>query len=89
MANYRSANVLVVDTTAAFAEALDVVGMKYVAGSGSPSVQIRGNADAGSGIIWEEDAATDQTNDLQIKDSRGLHITIAGTGTKLYLYLRV
>lgn len=87
MANARSANVIVVDTTGALSEALKVVGIKYIAGSGTPSVSIKGGASASGTVVYEEDAATDKFEQVLISDSKGLYITVAGTGTKAYLYL--
>lgn len=86
MANTKSANVLVVDTTAAFAYPVRICGIKYEAGSGSPAVTVKADSSSGD-TIYFVDGANDIFEQVMIKSTGGIHVTIAGTGTKAYIYL--
>jgi hypothetical protein len=85
MANARSANVLVVDTTAAFSVPIRICGIKYEAGSDTPSVTIKADSASGT-VIYYVDGANDTFDQVKIKSTGGIHVTIAGTGTKAYIY---
>lgn len=87
MANTKGANVIRIDTTAAFSDAREIVGISYKPGSGSPAVTIR-DTDSSGAILWEHDGTTDIFEDPYIRNSRGVHVTVAGSGTLVFLYLR-
>lgn len=86
MANTRSGNVIIVDTTAAFVDAVNIVAVRYEAGSGSPSVTIKADSSGGT-VVYFVDGANDLFEQVPIQCRGGIHVTMAGTGTKAYLYL--
>lgn len=85
MANAWGGNVLVVDTTAAFAIPLRIKKIRYEAAASGPAVTIR-ETDSNGTIVFFCDDANDGTHDVCIKTTKGIHVTIAGTGTKAFLY---
>lgn len=87
MANARAANVIVVDTTAQFSEHLRICGIKYEAGTDTPSVTVKSETSAGT-IVYFVDGANDIFEQVHIQNTRGFHVAIAGTGTKAYIYLK-
>lgn len=63
-----------------------------IAGTTSPSVQIK-LTDTSGAILWETGTLSDNQHlndnvDLRIEADQTLHIDLAGTGTKLYLYTK-
>lgn len=86
MANYKSANVIVVDTSAAFSEVLNVKSVKYIGNTGG-SASIKGNADSSGPVLWECDGDADAVNEVCIRDNKGLYVSVA-SGAKVYLYLK-
>jgi hypothetical protein len=84
MANYRSANVIVVDTSAAFLEAIKIKAVKYIGDTGA-SADIRAQASNGA-VLWEETSDNTVFNEVNISDSKGVYVTVAN-GAKVYLYL--
>ena len=61
-----------------------------IAGTTSPSIQIK-DTDTNGALLWESGTMADNSrlNDqigLRVWQGQTLHIDLAGTGTKLYLY---
>ena len=61
-----------------------------IAGTTSPSIQIK-DTDTNGALLWESGIMADNSrlNDqigLRVWQGQTLHIDLAGTGTKLYLY---
>lgn len=86
MANTRSGNVIIVDTTAAFVDAVNIVAVRYEAGSSTPSVTIKADSSGGT-VVYFADGANDLFEQVPIRCNGGVHVTIGGTSTKAYLYL--
>lgn len=85
MANARSANVIVVDATAAYTEQMDVKAVKYI-GAADSSATIK--ADSSTGVtVWEEAGTSNVFNEVCIKAKHGIYVTITGNA-KVYIYLR-
>lgn len=86
MANYTSANVIFVDTSAAFPQAKRIDSIRYV-GANTSSVTIRGNASASGPILFTD--ATTTTNwypEMEIRDGDGVYVAVTGTASA-YIYL--
>jgi hypothetical protein len=87
MANAVSANVLVIDTTADFDFPMQICGIQYEAGSsGTPAVTIKA-PDTNGAIVYYKDGSSDTFDQVKIKAPQGVHITVAGTGTVVRIYL--
>lgn len=84
MANTRKANVLVCDTTGTITQQVSSCFVLYVPGTGSPAASI---AAADGTTVWEVTGSTRIGEEVEIKDPQGVQVTLAGTGTKLYIYL--
>ena len=84
MANAFSANVQVIDTDGSVAPAGKIIGIKYIAGTGS-SATIKSNGVTGGTVIWEDNGATG-FDAVCLRDNKGFYINLGGTGAKLYLY---
>lgn len=67
---------------------IHVCGIKYIAGTGTPSIQIRSGGASGM-VMWETDSTTDLMEKIEFRSQEDLHIDLAGTGTLLYLYTEV
>jgi len=86
MANTRAANVIRVDTTAAFSGPLFVQSIKYI-GSSSASATVRSGSASGN-TLWQESGASNVHNaDVCLKAGDGLHVTITNSSV-VYLYLK-
>jgi hypothetical protein len=85
MANYRSANVIFIDTSAAFTDYKKIVGVKYI-GNASGTASIKSNGSSSGDILWEESGASNVFNQVEIRDSRGVYVTVTNSA-KVYLYL--
>lgn len=86
MSNTRSANVIVVDTSAQFSEPLTICAIKYIgAASGTASIK----ADSTSGVvIWEESGSSNTFNpELEIELRQGMYVTLANSA-KVYIYYK-
>lgn len=83
MANSRKANVLVFDTTGAVTQHITSHSIVFIPGTGSPAASI---AAADGTTIWES-GATRVSEQVRIIEQGGITVTLAGTGTKLYIYL--
>ena len=67
---------------------LNICSINYVAGTSTPSAQIRLTNESGM-LLWSANATTSDVYDVDIKATSAdtLHIDIAGTGTEVILYL--
>lgn len=89
MANTRTKNVLRIDTSAQFTENLIIDSILYLPGSGSPSASIKADSSAGN-LVWEAGTnVTTRTHEhgLDMHMTGGTYVSIAGTGSVIYLYL--
>ena len=68
---------------------VNVCGILYIAGTGSPSIVVRGENASDGMILWETASTTPVFNEVSFKASKGLYIDLAGTGTVLYIYTQV
>lgn len=84
MANAYSSNVAVVDTTGYVAPSGKIIGLKYIAGTGS-SATLKSNGSSSGTVIWQDSGATGY-DCVQISDRNGFYVTLGGTGAKLYIY---
>lgn len=87
MANHREANVIFVDTSAAFPEIKDIVGIKYI-GAGGSSITIKGAADSSGSNLYFENSTGNVFDEIKIRDQEGIYVTVAGTAS-CYIYTRV
>jgi hypothetical protein len=67
---------------------ITVCGIKYIAGTGSPSVAIKAGSTSGV-VLWEEDGTVDLFQQVEFREQGTIHVDMAGTGTILYLYTKV
>lgn len=85
MAATRKANVVVVDGTGGnIPYGVEICFFLYVPGTGTPTATV---ADAGGTVIWEAYGANRICEQINIDDKQGVTVALAGTGTKLYIYL--
>lgn len=89
MANTRGANLIVVDTSAAFADATNIVGIKYVnAGGTAASASIKKASSSGV-VLWEASGEdVEKFEQAAIRCPQGIYVTVTDTGTKVYVYLK-
>jgi hypothetical protein len=88
MANTRARNVVIVDTTGAISGNLTICGIKYVPLGTTPSATIKEASSSGT-VLWEDSGSTNVWNpECEIKCPEGIYVTLAGTGTKVYLYCK-
>lgn len=87
MANTQSANVIRIDTDAAFANAQRIKAIRYQAGTSSPSVTIHEGASADNNIVYFADGTADIFEEVPIYSRSGVFVNVAGTGTVVFLYL--
>lgn len=93
MANSYIGNVIRVDTSAAFTNAKSIKGIKHILGSAGSSIVITGSASSAASRLWEEtvnslSAGNNSFNEVGIRDSEGIYVTVAG-GSIAYIYLAV
>lgn len=86
MANTRSANVIRIDTSAAFAFPIDICAVKYI-GASSGTASIKSAASASGSTLWEEAGTSNVFNEAKIKDNQGVYVTVTNSAV-VYLYLR-
>lgn len=87
MANYRTANVIFVDTTAAtHTGPLKICGIKYI-GNTSGTLQIQSQNVSGA-VLWEARGTADVFEDAEIYASDGIYVALTN-GAKVYIYLEV
>lgn len=87
MANTFKANVIRVDTTAAFTNALSIETIKYI-GSSSGSASIKAAASASGSNLWEQAGSANWTDsNVHIKDTQGVYVTVTNSAV-VYLYLK-
>lgn len=87
MSNTRSANVIIVDTSAQFSENSQICGIKYIgAASGTASIK----ADSTSGVVvWEEAGTANVWNpEVELQMRNGFYVTVTNSA-KVYIYLEV
>jgi hypothetical protein len=65
---------------------IKVCGIKYIAGTGSPSASIKAGSTSGNSL-WETAATTEVFEEVEFYINDTLHFDLAGTGTAVYLYL--
>lgn len=87
MANTRGGNVIIVDTSAAFVDATRIKAVRYEPGTGTPSVTLK-KASSGGNTIYFADGSTDLFEEVDVVSMGGVYVSLAGTGTKAYLYLK-
>lgn len=83
MANAWGANVLLVDTTAAFAIPMRICSIRYEAGS-SGSITIKETDSSGTVVFFCDDTA-DGTHRVNIRTTKGIHVTCTNSA-KVYIY---
>lgn len=86
MANARRANVIRVDTSAAFTDVRRIMGVKY-AGATSGTAKIRSNAASDGMILWEHDGDVLEFDDVCIKEVEGVYVEVTNSAV-VYLYLK-
>ena len=86
MATAYSANVIRVESAAAFAYAKDIVYIKQLAGSAGTST-IKANADSSGEVIWQHAGNAATEGEVRIRDANGVYIT-PGTGATIFIYLK-
>ena len=89
MANYRTQNVWVIDTSAQIDGAFCIDSVKLIGGSGASTVTIKADNTSGA-VVYQARAAIgvdNYDNDLEIEVKNGMYITMSGTGAIAYLYL--
>lgn len=64
---------------------IKVCGIKYIAGSGSPSAAIK-DTDTNGNSYWETASASSLFEEVEFHTNATLHFDLAGTGTIVYLY---
>jgi hypothetical protein len=64
---------------------INVCGIKYIAGTGSPSIQIK-ETDTNGVVMWETASATSLYEEVKFRSNGTIHVDLAGTGTLLYIY---
>lgn len=65
-----------------------VTGIKYIAGTGTPSAQIKSVNTSGV-ILWETASTTSIFEEAEFRCQEDLHFDLAGVGTLLYIYTEV
>lgn len=85
MANSQEGNVIYCDTTATFANAVEICSIKYIgAASGTAAI----TSASGSKNIWEEAGTANVYNaEVDLFIPGGVTVTLANSA-KVYLYLR-
>jgi hypothetical protein len=87
MANGYSANVIFVDTDAAFVYAKNIQSIKYI-GNANGTASLKSGGTSSGTVIWEESGSSNVINsDLDIRDPNGVYVTLTN-GAKVYLYLK-
>lgn len=66
---------------------IKVCGIKYIAGTGSPSIQIK-DTDTNGVVLWETSSSTSLFEQVEFRSISQLHVDLAGTGTLLYIYTK-
>ncbi len=87
MANSRHGNVIRIDTDATFTGPFEIVGIKYIAGTGTPQVIITDNSSIGDNL-YENTSATTTYEQISIRGNDGYHVNVAGTSTVVFIYLK-
>lgn len=64
---------------------INVCGIKYIAGTGSPSASIKDTNTSGN-PFWETALTTEVFEEVEFRSQNDLHIDMAGTGTAVYIY---
>jgi len=70
---------------------VDIEAILFIAGTTSPSAQLK-ITDTNGAILWESGVAADNARlqdnvGIRIQENETLHCDMAGTGTRVYLYL--
>jgi hypothetical protein len=87
MANTIEANVILVDTNAAFPQAKRIRSIKYI-GNASGTAVITGGGSSSGDRVWEESGSTNVYNaNVEIGDGDGVYVTLTNSA-KVYLYLK-
>jgi hypothetical protein len=89
VANTRSSNVYVVDTTATFTERFEVTSIKFVGGSAASTVIIKDGGVAGVQVYEATAAAGVGVFEFPtIRSGNSLYVALTGAGAKVYLYTK-
>lgn len=89
MAVTRKENVIVVAADDDTVDGpLSICGIKYKAGTGTPSIAIKADKSSSGLTLWETASSSDVFEDVELEIKGGIHVDLAGTGTLLYLYLK-
>lgn len=92
MANAQKENVIRIDTdNYTNPTPLIICGIKWKAKGTTPSASIKADTDSSGMVLWESNVAADTEifEEVEIRAQAGIHVDIAGTGSILYLYLKV
>ncbi len=84
MANDRSGNTLLVDTSADFTGSFRICGIRYI-GNASGTAQIK-KTDTNGGVLWAASGATDLYEDVKMVCTQGIRVEVTNSA-KVYLLL--
>ena len=84
MANVKTANVIMVDTSAQFDGKFKICSVKYI-GNTSGSASIKADSTSGS-VVWEESGTANVFNSECCMYLDGMYVTVANSA-KVYIYL--
>lgn len=86
MANARRANVIRVDTSAAFTDVRRVQGIKYV-GASTGTAKVRANSVSNGTVLWEHAGDVKVFDEACIKEVEGIYVEVTNNAV-VYLYLK-
>lgn len=64
---------------------IHICGIRYIAGTGSPSVTLKAGDTSGNNLYFNNNAAS-IFEEVEIREQGTVHLDLAGTGTEIYLY---
>jgi hypothetical protein len=66
---------------------ISICGIRYIAGTGSPSVTLKAATTSGNNLYFNNGAAS-VFEEVEIREQGVIHLDLAGTGTEIYLYTK-
>lgn len=86
MANTKAGSVFRIDTAGTiYTGPTTVCGVLYIAGTGTPTASI---TDIAGNAAWETAESTRGFDQAHFRIQEGIKVTLAGTGTVLYIYTK-
>jgi hypothetical protein len=87
----KNNRILVTADNDTFTGPLCIECIRIIAGTTSPSVQLKETNTSGA-VLWEsgtlsDNAVQESVPELRIDAGQTVHVDLAGTGTKLYIYV--